>query len=107
MNLSQKKCIPCEGGTKPFTKEEIEQYNQMLKSPWEVVEEKKIKRQFKFKDFTEAMQFVNQVANIAEKEQHHPDIAIVWNKVTITLTTHSIGGLSENDFILASKIENQ
>jgi len=70
-----------------------------------IVEEKKIKYQFKFKDFAEAMDFINKVAEILEKENHHPDMCIYYNKVNITLWTHFISGLHENDFILAAKIE--
>lgn len=64
-----------------------------------------IERAFEFEDFAEAMKFVNQVAKIAEKAQHHPDIAVSWNKVSLTLTTHDEGGLTENDFRLARKID--
>ena len=105
MNLSDKKCVPCEGSTKPFTKTETEKYLKVLSTPWAVIDDKKILHLYKFKDFKEAIIFVNKVAVVAEAEQHHPDITIVWNKVTITLTTHAIGGLSINDFIMASKIE--
>ena len=76
-----------------------------LSTPWEVAEGKKIFRRFSFKNFKEAMAFVNKVADIAESEGHHPDIFVSYNKVKITLFTHAIGGLSENDFILAAKIE--
>ena len=64
-----------------------------------------IERQFRFKDFREAIAFVNKVADLAESEGHHPDIFISWNKVRLTLTTHKIGGLSRNDFVLAAKID--
>lgn len=64
----------------------------------------KIRKQFKFKDFKKAMEFVNEVADLAESEGHHPDIKIVYNKVQLDLFTHAVGGLSENDFIMASKI---
>ena len=64
----------------------------------------KILREFKFKDFVEAMEFVNKVAKLAEREGHHPNFDIRWNKVKLELWTHAIGGLSENDFILAAKI---
>ena len=77
-----------------------------LKLNWEVVENKKIKHEFKFKDFDEAIEFVNKVAKISEEQNHHPNIHIYYNRVVIDLTTHSIKGLSENDFILADKIEN-
>jgi 4a-hydroxytetrahydrobiopterin dehydratase len=67
--------------------------------------ENKIRKVYQFKDFNESMKFVNKVADLAEEEGHHPDILISWNKVTLTLMTHAIGGLSENDFILAAKID--
>lgn len=105
MDLTQKKCAPCEGGTKPLEPSEIAVYISYLKTPWEVDEDKKIEKKFQFKDFRESMQFVNKVAEIAESEGHHPDIKISYNKVKISLSTHAIGGLSVNDFILASKID--
>ncbi len=105
MDLKSKKCVPCEIGTPPLTKEEIKPLLKQLKLSWEVIENKKIKTGFKFKDFLEAMEFVNKIAKLAEKEGHHPDIYISYNKVLITLITHNIRGLSENDFIMAAKIE--
>ena len=107
MALTEKKCVPCEGGVQPFTEAQTNDYLAQLKTEWEVVDFHKIKRQFKFKDFKEAMVFVNKIAEIAEKEGHHPDITINYNRVTIGLSTHSIGGLSKNDFILAAKIEEK
>jgi len=99
-DLTQKKCVPCEGGTPP-----ISEANDLLKQTpgWELMDNK-ISKKFKFKDFVEAMAFVNKVAELAESEGHHPDIAVSWNKVTLTLWTHAIGGLSENDFIVAAKV---
>ncbi|MCR4263374.1 MAG: 4a-hydroxytetrahydrobiopterin dehydratase [Candidatus Roizmanbacteria bacterium] len=105
-DLTQKHCEPCEGGVDPFTPEEIEKYNSVLSTPWQVLDNKKITREFKFKNFTEAMQFVNSVAKLAQSEGHHPDIYIFYNKVKLELWTHAIGGLSINDFILAAKIES-
>lgn len=119
MDLIQKKCVPCEGGVPTLTKEEIEKYMIELKvvfpssgsqsqsdsGSWEVQGNAKIKKLFKFKDFKEAMVFVNKIADLAENENHHSDIAIHYNKVDITTWTHAIGGLSENDFILAAKID--
>jgi len=104
--LLNKKCIPCEGGVPSMGPEEIKNYLSQLKREWEVLDDKKIKKLFKFKDFKEAMVFVNKVAELAESEGHHPDISIHYSKVEILLWTHSIGGLSENDFILAAKIDN-
>lgn len=103
MDLSSKKCVSCQGGIPSLSGEEIQKYLAEI-SDWEVLENKKIKKEFKFKDFKEAIIFVNKVAEIAEQEDHHPDIYIDYNKVILELWTHKIGGLHENDFILASKI---
>lgn len=104
--LTEKKCVPCEGGVQPFTTAQIKEYCAQLKTDWVVLDDKKIQQKFKFKDFAGAMAFVNTVAELAEQEGHHPDMRVFgWNKVEIELSTHAIGGLSENDFILAAKIE--
>lgn len=105
MQLYEKKCAACEGGTPPFTKAQVGEYLKQLPVPWEVADDKKIRKEFRFKDFKEAMKFVNAVAKIAEAEGHHPDLCVFYNVVKIELWTHAVGGLSENDFILASKIE--
>lgn len=105
MDLTKKKCVPCEGGTKPMEAEEIKKYMSMLKEKWNLENNVKISRRFSFKDFKEAMSFVDKAAEIAEEEGHHPDMLISYNKVDVDLTTHAIGGLSINDFIMASKIE--
>jgi len=115
MELSKRKCIPCEDkNLKPFDLERAEEYMVDVKG-WELMksvkdspsqeEVLKISREFKFKDFVESLEFVNRVGDLAETESHHPDILMhSWNKVVVTLYTHSIGGLSENDYILAAKI---
>ena len=103
-SLLQKKCVPCEGGTPPLEAEKIQEFLKQVEG-WEVEEDKRIKKKFKFKTFRESIDFVNQVANLAEEEGHHPDIHIRYNRVTFELTTHAIKGLSENDFIMASKID--
>jgi len=103
-DLAAKKCVPCEGGMPPLTAEEIKPYLDQAKG-WSLVGIQKIFREFKFSGFKEAMNFVNKVATIAEAEGHHPDFAILYNRVIINLTTHAIGGLSDNDFILAAKID--
>lgn len=103
-----KKCVPCEGGVTPYTKEEA-QKNLAQFTGWLISDDgKKLKKDFSFKNFAEALVFANTVGKIAESENHHPDINIHgWNKVTITLSTHAIDGLSENDFILAAKIDDR
>ncbi|MEK7089166.1 MAG: 4a-hydroxytetrahydrobiopterin dehydratase [Patescibacteria group bacterium] len=105
VDLLNKKCMPCEGGVKPLSKADAEDYLDEI-SGWTLDEKaQKISKEFKFKDFIEAIDFVGRVADVAEEEGHHPDIHIFYNKVLLELSTHSIGGLSENDFILAAKID--
>lgn len=103
-DLLSKKCLPCEGGTPPLSAEEIKPYLDEAKG-WNLVRLEKIFKEFKFKDFKEAMLFVNRIASLAKEEGHHPDFAILYNRVILNLSTHSIGGLSENDFIMAAKID--
>ncbi|MBI3620054.1 4a-hydroxytetrahydrobiopterin dehydratase [Candidatus Roizmanbacteria bacterium] len=104
-HLIGKKCVPCEPGTPPLAKEKISEFQKELKGRWELIEGKKIKHKFSCQSFKEAIIFVNKVAALAEQENHHPNIFIAYKNVTITLSTHAIGGLSENDFILAGKID--
>ena len=104
-NLLNKKCVPCEGGTKPLVAKQIAEYFQVLDG-WRVEDEKKLVKEYQCKDFPEALAFVNAIGEIAESEGHHPDINLFsWNKVALALSTHAIGGLSINDFILAAKID--
>lgn len=106
MDLTQQHCVPCEGGTPPLSDKREQEL--LPKVPqWILLKDEahKIRRQFKFKDFLEAMNFVNKVAKIAQEEGHHPDIYIFYNKVQLDLFTHAVGGLSDNDFIMAAKID--
>lgn len=103
--LSEKKCVPCEGNTPPLSRLQNEENLEQLDT-WNLIEDTAIEKTIVCKDFASALAFVNQVGAIAEKEGHHPDIGIVdYKKVKIYLTTHAINGLSENDFILAAKID--
>ncbi|HVN26151.1 MAG TPA: 4a-hydroxytetrahydrobiopterin dehydratase [Candidatus Paceibacterota bacterium] len=104
IDLRQKHCVPCEGGMPPLNKEQIAHYAPQAPG-WTVsADDKRISRELKFKDFAEAMKFVNSVAGIAEAEGHHPDLYVFYNLVKLDLTTHAMNGLSENDFIMAAKI---
>lgn len=105
MKLSEKRCIPCEGGIPAFTKSQIAKYIPKINKAWKVIESKKLRREFKFKNFVSTMGFVNQAALIAQAEDHHPDMQVSYSKVVVELWTHTAGGLSENDFILAAKID--
>ena len=103
-DLAKKKCVPCEGGTVPLTSEQVEALLKKV-SGWQL-SKNRIQRELKFKDFKSAMRFVNQMAEIAEAEGHHPDFTVHYNQVFIEIWTHAISGLSENDFILAAKIDS-
>ncbi len=105
MDLAHKKCVPCEGGMPPATKEEAEILLRQI-NDWKLSDDaKSIGKQFKFKDFAAALSFVDKIGVIAEEEGHHPDIQLSWGKVIVDLTTHALDGLSQNDFILAAKID--
>jgi len=105
MDLSKKKCKPCEGGIAPLDKNEIAEYKKLIKDDWKVTENNKISKEYAFVNYKHTMEFVNKVANLAEEEGHHPVIHVYYGKVIIELWTFTINGLSENDFILASKID--
>jgi len=102
-SLRDKKCVPCEGGVPKLTADETARYLEQV-SGWKATDDK-IHKTWTFGDFVEAMAFVNRMAEVAEQEGHHPDFCVHWNRVDVTVWTHAIGGLSENDFILASKID--
>jgi 4a-hydroxytetrahydrobiopterin dehydratase len=105
MDLTTQKCIPCEVGGVPLTKDEATFYMKDVPA-WTMSEDyKKITRTYTFTDFKESMYFVNKVAELVEKEGHHPDVSVSYNKVTLDLTTHAMKGLSVNDFIVAAKID--
>lgn len=104
MNLTEKKCAPCEGPVPRLTPDEIRPFAAAVPA-WKVKEDRKLERRFTFADFLAAMAFVNRMADLAEAEGHHPDFAVQYSLVDVTIWTHAICGLSENDFILAAKID--
>lgn len=105
--LRQKTCKPCEGGVEKMSADEARRQLAQLEG-WQLSDDAtKISKKWKMKDFAQGMEFVNRVAEIAEREQHHPDLHLEgYRNVRIELTTHAIGGLSENDFIVAAKIDS-
>ena len=107
-DLLNKKCVPCEGGVLPFDISEIHKYQKKVDG-WNILtDEKKIfflNKKFQFKNFLDSQNFINKVGQISENEGHHPDISFGWGYAEIKITTHAIEGLSENDFILAAKID--
>jgi len=104
--LSQRKCRPCEGGVQPMSSEQAREYLGGLQG-WQLSQEgKSISKTYVMKGFTAAVKLINTISEIAEAEDHHPDLHLTrYRKLTIELSTHAVKGLSENDFILASKIE--
>lgn len=104
--LTQKHCIPCEGGVAPLSIGEAQQLMKQLRSGWQLAQDgKSIQREWKFKNFYRTMSFVNAAAHIANIEDHHPDIEAGYGYCRIKFNTHAIGGLSENDFICAAKVD--
>ncbi|KEZ76256.1 4a-hydroxytetrahydrobiopterin dehydratase [Salinisphaera hydrothermalis] len=104
-SLADQKCAPCEGGTQPMAGRAVTERMQQLSEHWQSADDEKIVGTFKFKNYYETQAFVNAVAYIAHREDHHPDITFGYNSCRIELTTHAIGGLSDNDFISAAKID--
>jgi 4a-hydroxytetrahydrobiopterin dehydratase len=107
-DLLKKKCTPCEGGVIPFDITEIHKYQKKVDG-WDIIKNEKniyfLEKKFLFKNFLESHHFINQVGKISEDEGHHPEISFGWGYAKINITTHAIEGLSENDFILAAKID--
>ena len=105
LSLHEKKCVPCEGGIPPLNSTEIEPLISQLNDGWEVVEQHHLQRTWDFEDFATALQFVNQAGDICEQEFHHADFELGWGRVKVMIWTHKIDGLTESDFVLASKID--
>jgi len=101
--LAQKKCVPCEGGVAPLTAAEVASLIKGLKG-WALVDGKLCKT-YEFRNYHETMAFVNATAWISHREDHHPDLTVGYSKCRVDYITHAIGGLSENDFICAAKID--
>ena len=109
-DLVSKKCVPCEGGVLPFDISEIHKYQKKVDG-WELKKNEKdvffLEKNFTFRNFISSQNFINKVGEISEEENHHPDISFGWGYAKISISTHAIEGLSENDFILAAKIDGK
>ena len=103
--LSEKQCVPCRGGVPPLKGQDLERIARELDGNWQVVDEHHLEKDYLFKNFREALDFTNRVGELAESQNHHPDIYLAWGKVKVTIWTHKIDGLTESDFILAAKID--
>jgi 4a-hydroxytetrahydrobiopterin dehydratase len=104
-DLASMQCVPCRGGIPPLTHEEIAPYLEDLGDDWRVVEDHHLEKEYRFKDFREALAFTNRVGELAEEVGHHPDIELSWGRVKLTIFTHKIKGLHEGDFVFAAKAD--
>jgi 4a-hydroxytetrahydrobiopterin dehydratase len=105
-DLASRECVPCRGGVPPMKGPEIESFIKQLDG-WEVVEAHHLRKTFEFKDYVEALAFVNRISALSEEQGHHPDICFGWGHAEVTIWTHKIDGLTESDFILAAKIDEK
>ncbi|HEV8344225.1 MAG TPA: 4a-hydroxytetrahydrobiopterin dehydratase [Candidatus Binatia bacterium] len=103
--LAAKECVPCRGGVPPLKGREIAALMEKLGGGWKVVDEHHLEKEYRFKNFREALDYTNRVGELAEAQGHHPDIYLAWGKVKLTLWTHKIDGLTESDFIFAAKAD--
>lgn len=103
--LADMKCTGCAGLAEPLNDEKCEQFLSQLKGEWHISPQGSLARKYRFKNFRLALDFVNKVGRLAEEQNHHPDIYLAWGKVDITLWTHKAKGLTEDDFIIAAKID--
>jgi 4a-hydroxytetrahydrobiopterin dehydratase len=103
-DLADRRCVPCQGGTPPLTPEQYAPLIAQL-TGWQVEDHKKLVKAYRFKNFVQAVDFVNAITRVAEEEGHHPDLYVRWGEVRVYLWTHKIDGLSESDFIMAAKID--
>ena len=105
-SLTEKKCVPCEGGIPPMSQAEAAKVRERLHQDWQLLDDAKaLRREFEFKDFYRAMSFANAIAHVANIEDHHPDLEVGWGYVRVVYSTHAVKGLTENDFICAAKID--
>lgn len=103
--LAAKQCVPCRGGVPPLTGGELHTLHTQLGEDWQVVDEHHLEREYRFDDFRQALDFTVRVGEMAEEQDHHPDIYLAWGKVKLTIWTHKINGLTESDFVFAAKAD--
>lgn len=103
--LADKSCVPCKGGVPPLAGDVLDGLHRQLAGDWRLVAGHHLEKTYRFKNFREALAFTNRVGELAESENHHPDILLAWGRVTLEIWTHTIDGLTESDFVLAAKID--
>ncbi len=104
-SLADKPCVPCRGDVPPLEGESLAGLYRQLAGDWRLVADHHLEKTYRFKNFRDALDFTNRVGELAEAENHHPDIFLAWGRVTLEIWTHTIDGLTESDFILAAKID--
>ena len=105
--LAQETCIPCRGGVPPLKGKELDALQEKLGNGWQIINEHHLEKEYIFAEFRQALDFTVKVGEVAENQDHHPDIYLVWGKVKLTIWTHKIDGLTESDFILAAKADQE
>jgi 4a-hydroxytetrahydrobiopterin dehydratase len=105
--LAQETCIPCRSGVPPLKGEELDALQEKLGNGWQIINEHHLEKEYIFADFIQALDFTVKVGEVAENQGHHPDIYLAWGKVKLTIWTHKIDGLTESDFILAAKADQE
>ncbi len=103
--LASRQCVPCKGGVPPLKGAELQALHRQVDGGWEVVGEHHLEREYRFKNFREALAYVNRVGEMAEAQNHHPDLLLAWGRVRVTVWTHKIDGLTESDFVFAAKCD--
>ena len=105
--LAQETCIPCRSGVPPLKGEELDALQEKLGNGWQIINEHHLEKEYIFADFIQALDFTVKVGEVAENQDHHPDIYLAWGKVKLAIWTHKIDGLTESDFILAAKADQE
>jgi 4a-hydroxytetrahydrobiopterin dehydratase len=104
-DLASKECVPCKGGVPPLAGNELTDLHEELGNGWQLVEGHHLMKEYRFANFVEALDFSNKVGALAEEQNHHPEICLTWGRVTLTIWTHKIDGLTESDFVWAAKAD--
>ena len=104
-NLASKECVPCKGGVPPLAGSELTDLHEELGNDWQLIEGHHLVKEYRFENFQQALDFTNRVGGLAEEVNHHPEICLTWGRVTVTIWTHKIDGLTESDFVWAAKAD--
>jgi 4a-hydroxytetrahydrobiopterin dehydratase len=103
--LASRECVPCRGGVPPLAGPALEALAKQLGGDWRVIEGHHLEKEFRFRNFREALAFANRVGELAERVNHHPDLLVAWGRVKVTVFTHKVNGLTETDFVFAAKVD--